>query len=47
MRTQTKLFPKFFVELFQEAPQNFRITLLDDLSIKKYFIILKNPVQPD
>jgi len=45
MNTQAKLFPKFLVELVVRAPRNFRITLLDDLCIKKNIINLKNVVQ--
>ena len=45
MRTQAKLFPKFLVELFVGAPQNFRITLLDDSCVKKNIINLKIVVQ--
>jgi len=45
MNTQAKLFPKFLVELVVRTPRNFRITLLDDLCIKKNIINLKNVVQ--
>jgi len=40
-----KLFPKFLVELLVGAPQNFRITLLVELFMKKNIINLKNVVQ--